>query len=566
MSKRCNDGDLLAPYIKRSRIHKAESSNCLSSLSDELLLHILSFLPISSLLLFQSVSRRFHSLAGDSELWKRKYYSQWVRPRARRLASSKHSFLPLSNVGYSPRVSKWLGHSHLTKEGKSTDWQKQYRLRYNWSKGICRATTAELPESLQPPTLVKFCARFVITVDHDHGLRVWDAGNPIVCLAKTPLIHSKARTFAVPTSLAASYRPSQDAVIISVGFKNSHFSVYSMETETPCLTLCFSHCGPAVGAITTIASSYPYIVTLSCRNVLSLYRLPTVKDIEVRGQDDLLEEASLLTSLQSNNITAPMTLSVRNAGSDIISSIVYSFYHMGCGWSIGIQEVHFNERNQQISSRSTTTADCQFGVVSSRPFNQTTTRQQSSLNDYLHRREPSILHREPPTSVSYSHPYLLSSHTDNTLTMHLVVSTASSLYIKGGQRLWGHTSSVSAVQVSDRGKAVSVSSGGGGGDDDDDDVRIWELENLISSFGTQKTFGEKGVQIIPDSKQGLKHEDMDVLSGVPRREPTKDRSSSRNKAYGLARKHNLIGFNDERVLFLRETDMGKQLLKFYDFT
>ncbi|KAI5307984.1 hypothetical protein KEM55_006880, partial [Ascosphaera atra] len=57
----------------------------LSNLSDELILHILSYLSTSSLLECQSVSHRFHTLANDSELWKAKYYTRFVWPRTRRI-------------------------------------------------------------------------------------------------------------------------------------------------------------------------------------------------------------------------------------------------------------------------------------------------------------------------------------------------------------------------------------------------------------------------------------------------------------------------------------------------
>lgn len=59
------------------------------------------------------------------------------------------------------------------------------------------------------------------------------------------------------------------------------------------------------------------------------------------------------------------------------------------------------------------------------------------------------------------------------MTLYLVRSTASSLAIDCGQRLYGHTSGVSCVLVDSRGKAVSINRNGS-------EVRVWELEGGVS--------------------------------------------------------------------------------------
>jgi WD40 repeat protein len=156
--------------------------------------------------------------------------------------------------------------------------------------------------------------------------------------------------------------------------------------------------------------------------------------------------------------------------------------------------------------------------------------------------------------MSYSHPYLLTSHADNTLTMYLVVSTSDSLFVQGGRRLWGHTSSVSAVQVTKRGKAVSVSSRG-------DEIRVWELETAISSLNTRKALREDyGIPL----SAGNKHE--------PGCESPRTLLQSLNSTElevspeGLSRMQDCVGFDEERVLLLRAKGVGTQLLECYDFT
>lgn len=508
-----------------------------------------------SLTSFFRLSRRFYALAGDSELWKRQYYSRWVRPRARRLANVRRTTLPRWKFEYSPRVSTWFGHGHLAEEGKVTNWKRQYRLRHNWSKGICRVTAVELPQPPLPPFLAKLCAGILFTVDSAYGLRAWIAKNPKSCVASAPFSGPNNTSTAAPTALTAAHYPPRNTIQVTVGFQDGRFSIYDLDIKSSRLYLRSSHGGSTDGTITAMASSSPYLLMVSQHKVLSLYEMP----VEFQGTDihDSPKGPRLLASLKADSIVAPMSLSIRISASEIIASIVYSFFHLGCGWSLGIQELRLSRDGQQIGSRLATTVDSQYGV---RPL-QTASRSRSNPrnDDELWRisAEPSILHQQPPTSMSYSHPYLLTSHADNTLTMYLVVSTSESLFVKSGKRLWGHTSSVSAVQVSDRGKAVSVSSFG-------DEIRIWELETVISSSGTRKALqDENSIQISPENKRCRKPQDLDLISCTL---GYKAQFASGDTSHELGVMRGCVGFDDERVLLLREKEIGTQLLECYDFT
>ncbi|PYH33197.1 WD domain protein [Aspergillus neoniger CBS 115656] len=557
MPKRRNVEDLPPP--KRLRMTPNGHLDHISRLSDELLLHILSFLPLPSLLVCQQLSRRFHVLAGDSELWKRQYYSRWVRPRARRLPNARRS-LSRSEIEYSPRVSTWLDHSHLAKEGVATNWKRQYRLRHNWSRGVCRVTEIEFPQPLRRQMLVTFCAGIVFTADSDHGLRAWAAEKPERCLARSPLAKSPSRSLPAPTAMAAATSgPQQSLIDVTIGFEDGRLGVYTLDTTNFWIETRFAYVEGTGEAITAMASYSPFLLLVSQHKVLSLYE--TITD-----EDGWSLTPRLLTTLKADSILEPISLSVRAAGPKIVASIVYSFYHIGCGWSLGIQELQFGLDGQQLSSRLATTVDCQYGIVfptsrsrSKRDYRTTdVVGSGNELNTRLP--GPSISHYEPPTSVSYSHPYLLSSHADNTLTVYLVVSTSTSLSVTSCQRLWGHTSSVSAVQVSDRGKAVSVSSRG-------DDIRIWELESLVSSLGGHRALRDgNSIRVSPGNRADQRHDSLDLVSEASQGQFNATRSSSVDNTYGLTRMHNCVGFDDERVLLLREKEVGTQMLELYDFT
>ncbi|KAJ5595845.1 hypothetical protein N7450_002303 [Penicillium hetheringtonii] len=531
MSKRRRDSDESdASTRKRRRDSSAGSIDRLSCLSNELLLHILSFLPISSLSVCQRLSRRFNTLSGDSELWKRQYYTQWVLPRARRLASVRRSSFQ-NKTEYSPKVSTWLDHGHLAADGKVTNWKGQYRLRHNWSP--------------------KLCAGIVFTADSDHGLQAWAAKDPANCLATVSFSKGSGLSKICPTALAVSdLKGSQEIV---VGFENGHYNRYIMDDETSQLGFRSCHKGSGEGAITAMAICSPYLLMVSHDKILSLHYIHPEKTSELRE----------LASLKADNMIAPLTLSLRTSNSEIVATIVYSFFHIGCGWSLGIQELHFSKLGQQLQSRLTSTVDSQYGMRPLRNLPSSTRRRHSALADPHGQSNtevpvmPSILHQQPPTSMSYSHPYLLTSHADNTLTMYLVVSNSNDLFVRGGQRLWGHTSSVSTVQVTNRGKAISVGSRG-------DEIRIWELEMAIPSLGTSRPLNdESSIQVNP----GNKEEDLHFASPPKRSRPdARGFELDSDLEQDFPSSQQCIGFDDERVLLLREKPVGTQLLECYDFT
>lgn len=546
----------------------------LSSLSDELLLNILSYLPISSLNVCQRyadeyhscpytrpnhmsrLSRRFHALGADSELWKRQYYSQWVRPRARRLANVRRS-TPSTKAEYSPKVSTWLDHSHLAEDGKVTNWKRQYRLRHNWSKGLCRVTEVELPQPPTPPVLAKLCAGILFTADTSHGLRAWSAKDPAKCRAQCSFKPQPEGSILLPTSLAVSQ--SLDGHEVVVGFDRGHFYRYTFSTQIAQLCLRSSHVGFSDKAITAMALSSPYLLIVSQHKNLSLYDLGVLSDQP--GKVEAANEPNQLATLKADNMVAPMTLSLRASALEIMASIVYSFFHIGCGWSLGIQELRFNKDGRQLDSRLASTVDSQYGIRPLQPLSPLRKRRYSATAESADSQPsvtpavPSIVHQQPPTSMSYSHPYLLTSHVDNTLTMYLVVSDSSSLFVRGGQRLWGHTSSVSTVQVTNRGKAVSVSSRG-------DEIRIWELETTVPSLNSRRPLkDESSIQVSPENqrrKQGFALRDTSWEMGTLglRSSPPPE----------LSHLHECVGFDEERVLLLCERNVGTQLLECYDFT
>ncbi|MCJ1390815.1 hypothetical protein MMC18_003676 [Xylographa bjoerkii] len=545
--------DVAVSPSKRLRRHPADR---LSALSDEIVLRTLSFLPISSLVVCHRLSRRFYTLSGDSQLWKSAYYNRFVKPRASRIPGIRDQGVSSASLFYSSRISKWLEDDHLVKRGNKTNWKKQYKLRHNWSKGSCDVSEIQIAERPSlPPMLVRLHEDVVITADKAYGLRAWIMKGSQRLLASLDLIldGKQEEVWDAPTSLAidTSYS-SLLSLRISVGFADGRFGVYVLNKGSGSLTCQYMHAASTNGTVSAIAYAAPYLVTMTDAQLLSLYSFPP----QSADVDFISDPPRLLASLKSHTAWPPLTLSIRTSLSSIVISIAYALPTYLSGWSVGLQELHISTEGTVIHSRLTSAANQGFTplFVSSSGFSTPT----SEADDTQPRNaQPgSLPSLTKPTSLSYSHPYLLASHPDNTLTLYLVQSNETTLVVGNGSRLWGHTSSVSGAHVGDRGKAVSVSAHGG-------EIRVWELEGGISSTTSRKRVaaGQASIQIRPEPKHSEHGSGVSGMSG-----PGRQRSHTGYAVDEISTTKGWVGFDEEKVVVLREKGQGTQALVVYDFS
>ncbi|OCK74826.1 hypothetical protein K432DRAFT_338410 [Lepidopterella palustris CBS 459.81] len=557
MSKRPHDREKLDE--RPAKALRPDAVDRLSHLSDELLLRILSFLPTSTLSLCERLSHKFYNIASDSQLWKAAYYNRFVRPRASRLPGMKDVGKSSDHLFYSSKLSKWLDEEHLIRRGQETNWKRQYKLRHNWSQGKCAVSEIAVSERPPvPPLLVRMHEGVIFTVDSISGLRAWSSKKDrglISCIE----LGKSATQAAPPTSLAVDTsdqtRASQRVV---VGFKDGRYSVYELKPDSIGFVELYSHAPSSNGSLSAIVYASPYLLTMTEGQLLSLYRFPT--EPAKKCVTDILDPPRLLYSLRSHTVWPPLSLSIRPCSQSIIASIAYALPTYLSGWSVGIQEMRLNLEGEIIESRLATAANENFHSLVGKP-SLSSPSTPPSLDPYFsggstwQRGQSS----GSPTSLSYSHPYLLVSHSDNTLTLYLVNSSTSSLSIGPGSRLWGHTSSVSGAHVGGRGKAVSVSCRG-------DELRVWELEGGMASSAARKRLvtGALSVRIQPE--EDISSKPLDSLS---------DAISQRGSGLGLAPEHRFgdlsvtrgwVGFDEENVIFLREKSQGSQALVVYDFT
>lgn len=537
---------------ERHKRLRLERLSHISALSDEVLLRIFAYLSVSTLNLCQRVSQRFYNLAGDSQIWKSLYYDRWVRPRVSRLPRNRGLNLAQNNLDLPNKLIRWLGEENLVRRGQDTNWKRQYKIRQRWSRGSCNVDELKVAEQPStPPLLVRLHEGVIITADSFSGLRAWSVKSERQILASHAL-PSPAR----PTSLAVDISDQgRSQLSVAIGFDNGSYSIYRLDKPKKSFVLIHLHEQSSNGSVIAIALSIPYLLTMTTRQYLSFY------EVERKAGPKVAPCARLLHALRSQTVKSPFSLSIRTTPKALIASVVYVLPLHISGWTIGIQELHLTSNGEYLGSRiNAATGGFPSLLSASLPSSPSgTPLAPSNASHWRSRITVSAQTYGKPTSISYTHPYLLVSHADNTLTLYYVRSNGSELSISSGTRLWGHTSSVSSAHISGRGKAVSVSIKG-------EEIRVWELEGrgMDSDDRDHMKADTSSIQVRPEPV--AEHlEDLKIVGND-------DKSAAERKEKFLKRMEKIdisnawIGFDEENVIIQKESPKGSQMLTIYNFT
>ncbi|GAB7366087.1 hypothetical protein MBLNU230_g7652t1 [Neophaeotheca triangularis] len=528
--------------------NKVTGPDNFAKLSDELNVKVLSHLPMKQLVACQRVSKKFAQIATDSQLWKELYYNTFVRPRASRLPGIRDG--KDNKLHFSSKAAKWLNEDHLIKNPDETDWKRQYRLRHNWSKGACSLKEVPVAEQTSvPPVLVQMHGKIIYTADCKDGLRAWTARGNRKMIAHAPLPNTDGSN--APTALAVdSSATGSGGSKITLGFEDGSFALYEFSADVESFQRLYAHAPSSNGVISSIALCWPYVVTLTASQVLSLYNFPGRDE---GSSENTLNDPLLLQSIKSHTSWPPMTTALRVLAQEVVVSLAFSQPTYLSGSTVAIQEFRLSVDGTMHKSRMVSAIDQHYRPLA------------PALNPSVpHLSAPSTSEiRSQPTSISYTHPYLLVSHPDKTLTLYLVHSDPEHFSIGAGTRLWGHTSSVSGVHVGGHGKAVSVSTRG-------DELWVWELEGGFTSALRQRKLaeGDMSVRIVPGKVStdsvAKAQAGIDLVHGEENGNPKQQAHENDENKLTLTR--GWVGFDDENVVVLKERSGGKQALAFYDFT
>ena len=517
------------PKTSGTKRRRTGSKRNLLDISDEILLRILSFLPVQRLAATEKVSRKLRRLASDGAVWRVKYLERWISPRARRMPPGTTSTKTMVS-----RLVSWFEHGQSLRDGRQIDWKRQFKLRNNWDKGSAKLHEVELAKPPTPPVMAKVHCGLIFTVDANSGLRVWSQAKP----SKTLISKRSLKDGIRPTTIAVGGEPGR--IYILIGFSDGGFEIYTLVNKTDLAQLATHERVEDEGPVTAAAFAPPYIVVMTDHKHTRLYHIFD----QVGGTTSGL--ITSLATLHANTALCAASLSLRRTQKAVVATICYAFDRLNDGWCLGLQELSISVDNGSTDSRITSTIDSPLEAryVGPKTWDLTSRSASSTLLTTPLTTQPHM--KRPPSSISYAHPYLIASLPDNSLMSYIVTSDDQKLEISSGKRLYGHTSSANA-EVSSRGKAVSVSVKG-------DDIRVWELEDVLTTVGRGR----------PSTQIKAQHAAIEVASAIARRGTGLGLAlNDMKKELALVRRS--VGFDDEQVVVLGDRH-DTQILACYDFT
>ncbi|KHN94435.1 F-box domain containing protein [Metarhizium album ARSEF 1941] len=571
------------PVSKRLRtMTPRRTRDIISTLSDELLIRILSFVDEKTLLGVSPVSRRFSRITSDSQLWRPHYYRRFILPRAHMIPGFRTGFTRSSSkLRYSTGKTIWADGGWGRRGGfvsgpretaasdtrELIDWKKQYKLRHNWARGACAVDEVQVRRverdtpAAEWQTMVKVVDGLAVTVDGTAGIRAWDLKTRRL-IAQADLGNDKETN--QPSCLAVDdLLLNTGRLDVAVGFEDGTFSLWELNVKSGKIGILYQHAKNYFGELVAIAYGHPYIFTASRLGFVSLFSFdhPQVETAPIREHSNTgpegrlpmpssvpepeetappprapLTQPRLLTSLKSHTTGPPLALSVRRMTTSVVASIAYTFDAVG-GWSIGIQDLDI--RPSGFATPDIVTSRVAYTLPTQTRLSATSSPPSSPSNSRARSPAPLEPGEDGPIRLCYSHPYLLATLPDNTLVLHLCTSTASSLSISPGIRLWGHTSGISDAEITPRGKAVSISTRG-------DEIRVWELEGRVGGSSVELRPRQSG----DDAEQHVKRKHSATTRAVASLDDTKS----------------WVGFDEEMVVVLKEARDGRESLMVYDFT
>ena len=453
------------------------------------------------------------------------------------------------------RIPLGLPRSHRSKECKS-----YYKLRHRWLNGRCHYRESGLPAKSrlgQSQTLLQSYEDTIITANEDATLRAWNIKAQTESLLARYDLRVDVIVEAFPTSLAIDRSLEEGKLNVAVGLSNGSVSLYVFDLEKHQFIPLQNYSIHDHRRVSALSLTQSYLISMDESQTLLLYQLPSTLSF-ASGYANLTP----IASYKSNTVQEPISLSSRVTRGGVLISVAYFHPTYLSGWTIGLQEIEMTTEGTIVQSQSRVGAPTSVTTtIVNEPWpriGKASSRQSTMSYEHL---SPT---GTKPDAISYSYPFLLAAHSDNTLSVYLVCSADKRAKISPGQRLWGHTSAIIGAHIDKHGKAVTVARGG--------DVRVWELGGLQSPF-SRKPFLDPstGIQIQPEADSTSDPSRQSLIKSVAT--PTRamgyygerlssgDDTASAHRSTGSAWVH----FNEERLAVLQD-GTGSQTLIVYDFS
>ncbi|KAI9266599.1 hypothetical protein BDA99DRAFT_536021 [Phascolomyces articulosus] len=456
-------------------------------LSNELVLHIFSYLSASELAQCAKVNSSWYRLANDDLLWKLLFLRRFRYPL---MVDMKEDPKLLQRWQERTTHNNDFNTNNNNIKRKRSEWKIVYKTNHNWRLGNCRMTYVDVDEedekmssitnkSITTNTTSSYVqfANDVLYIAYTTAplIEVWklkNSGQPTMLrqLETTAPTTEKITCLKLDTSSSGTHR-------LVAGYTGGGLSVWeitwnnsssnlndgsSSSNSMSCSATEVAVYTPRTmrtDCIISIGISYPMIITCSspCSTTTTtgssgIYTPTDMRlsafciDISSRtGQ----QAARLVYELRSYIHWNPMSIEIDPCNGEINRWRAMVCFGMPVGlnsYTVGIQEIIISKESL-ISSRHCTALneeDLFFAPSSSSSSDHTAN---TSITEYS---------QQPITSISYSEPYLITAHANNTIKQYYVRFADNKLELIFAQTLYGHTSKVSALALdSSIGRLVS---------------------------------------------------------------------------------------------------------------
>ncbi|KAI9493929.1 hypothetical protein BDB00DRAFT_821274 [Zychaea mexicana] len=413
-----------------------------SLLSNELVLHIFSFLSASDLARCAKVSTSWSRLANDETLWKPLFLRRFRNPL-------------LVDMKEHPKLLKrWSERAHCRNHSKKRarlEWKSMYKTNHNWRSGKCRLTCVDVGGEQEKSVTTDSVSNVRSYVQFAHDIlyiayttvpliEIWHIKN-----SRHPVMLRQLETTTTTTTTTPVSNIEQISCLkldtstlglhrLVVGYVGGGLSVWEINwTDSGrCSASEVAVYTPKVtrmGRIVSIGVSYPMLLTCSSDMRLSAFCL----DSSSRTRGKVTAQARLVYELQSHIQWSPISVELDKLDHTENRWRAMICFGMPVGlntYSVGIQEVILST-DTLISSRHCA-ALSQEDLFFASPLSSHTLPECS---------------QQPITAISYSEPYLITAHANNTIKQYYVRFSEKKMELIYAQTLYGHTSKVSALAL-----------------------------------------------------------------------------------------------------------------------
>ncbi|KAF8893990.1 hypothetical protein BD779DRAFT_1435476 [Infundibulicybe gibba] len=318
--------------LDKSKSYSAPSLN-ISSLYDELILCIFSYLSSAELCATMAVNKNWSRLAMDSELWRLLYIKAFGRTRLR----GARGFVGRSDGREIRPLPSKMNHQPLT----TKDWKWMFRISSNWKRGRCTVERG-VPPPIDPSS----------GNDEVHKTNVLLAGSLAIIASSKPSSSIEIRlrgksdidcTFhfdsAFPeqspriTSMTLDQSPPRSGHLrVVLCLSTGEFSIFSINYSDPSpspgrLTYVPNRRSARTSSIIQVAYHHPLLITLSASFTLSIYDLS-------------LDRINLSQTLTSFTSFPPASLVLSTPANTTYKLVLaYAVPVYPSHWSVGATEV-----------------------------------------------------------------------------------------------------------------------------------------------------------------------------------------------------------------------------------